>query len=134
MFAIDKAVEQINHAIGLGSMEYAVEHLGSSVLVVLGHTKCGGVTAACSGAKMPTANLQAIVDKIDPAVKEAEKSGAKGDGLSEAAIQENVHNSAKDVIANSEVLRRYVEQGKLTVIEAEYHLDSGKVVRLDTRP
>src|SRR5437867_12410538 len=55
--------------LGLASIEYGFDHLGSTVLVVLGHTKCGAVTAACSGEKMPTANLQAMVDQIDPAVK-----------------------------------------------------------------
>src|SRR5271169_406510 len=85
-------------AIGVGSIEYAVEHLGSSVLVVLGHQACGAVTAACSGDKMPTANLQTMVDKISPAVTVA-KTHAKGDELVEAAILENIHQSAKDVLA-----------------------------------
>ncbi len=117
--------------IGVGSIEYAVEHLGSSVLVVLGHTKCGAVTAACSEEKMPSPNLQEIVDKINPAVLEARKSNAKDDALVEAAIKENVHQSAKDVIANSEILRHFVEEKKLTVFEAEYQLDTGKVIRLN---
>jgi carbonic anhydrase len=116
--------------IGVGSIEYAVEHLGSSVLVVLGHTKCGAVTAACTGDKMPSSNLQEIVDKINPAVVEARKSNAKDDALVEAAIKENIHQSAKDVIANSEILRHFVEEKKLTVFEAEYQLDTGKVIRL----
>jgi carbonic anhydrase len=117
--------------IGIGSIEYAVEHLGSSVLVVLGHTKCGAVTAACSGEKMPSPNMQEFVDKINPAVLEARKSNAKDDALVEAAIKENIHQSAKDVIANSEILRHFVEEKKLTVFEAEYQLDSGKVIRLN---
>jgi carbonic anhydrase len=125
-----RSAGNIADPIGIGSIEYAVEHLGSSVLVVLGHTKCGAVSAACSREKMPTANLQAIVDKINPAVSLAAKS-AKGDALVEAAIKANVHQSAKDVLANSEMLRHFVQDGKLTVIEAEYDLDTGKVVRLD---
>jgi len=55
-----RSAGNIADAIGVGSIEYAVEHLGSSVLVVLGHTRCGAVTAACSKEKMPTPNLQAI--------------------------------------------------------------------------
>jgi carbonic anhydrase len=126
-----RSAGNIADAIGVGSIEYAVEHLGSSVLVILGHTKCGAVTAACSKQKMPTPNLQAIVDKISPAVSRAGES-VKGDALVEAAIQENVHQSAKDVLASSEVLRHFVEQGKLTLFEAEYELDTGKVLRLDS--
>jgi carbonic anhydrase len=125
-----RAAGNIADAIGLGSMEYAVEHLGSSVLLVLGHTKCGAVTAACSGEKMPTPNLQAMVDKIQPAVAKVGGT-AKGDQLIEAAIKENVHQSAKDVLAGSAVLRHFVEEGKLTIFEAEYQLDTGEVVRLN---
>jgi len=125
-----RAAGNIAGPLGLASMEYAFDHLGSTVLVVLGHTKCGAVTAACSGEKMPTANLQAMVDQIDPAVKKA-KGSATGDARIEAAIKQNVHQSAMDLLAHSEVLRRAKEQGKLTVIEAEYQLDTGEVVRLD---
>jgi carbonic anhydrase len=125
-----RAAGNIAGPLGLASMEYAFDHLGSTVLVVLGHTKCGAVTAACSGEKMPTANLQAMVDQIEPAVQKV-KGSATGDALIEAAIKENVHQSAMDVLAHSEVLRHAKEQGKLTVIEAEYQLDTGVVVRLD---
>lgn len=125
-----RAAGNIAGPLGLASVEYAFDHLGSTVLVVLGHTKCGAVTAACSGEKMPTANLQALVDQIRPAVMTV-KGSATGDALVEAAIKENVHQSAKDVLAHSGVLRHAKEQGKLTVIEAEYQLDTGKVIRLD---
>ncbi len=117
--------------VALGSIEYAVDHLHSTVLVVLGHQKCGAVQAACSGENMPSKNLDAIVEKINPAVTQA-KSYAKGDGLVEAAIRENVHQSAKDVLVNSAILREAVKAGKLKVIEAEYEFDTGKVARLET--
>jgi carbonic anhydrase len=119
--------------LGLASLEYAFDHLGSTVLVVLGHTKCGAVTAACSGEKMPSPNLQAMVDQIEPAVVKAKQS-ASGDALIEAAVKENVHQSALDVVAHSEILRHAKEEGKLTIIEAEYQLDTGRVIRLDNRP
>src|SRR5215470_15190824 len=117
--------------VGLGSIEYAIDHIHSPLLVVLGHQKCGAVTAACSGEKMPTRNLDAIVDKINPAVNKA-KSSAKGDELVESAVKENVHQSAQDLVANSDVVREAVKAGKLTILEAEYQLESGEVVRLNT--
>lgn len=126
-----RSAGNIADSIGVGSIEYAVEHLGSSVLVVLGHTKCGAVTAACSKERMPTPNLQAIVDKIDPAVVQAAQS-SHGDALVEAAIQQNVHQSAHDVMASSEVLRHLKDEGKLTVFEAEYNLETGNVTNLNT--
>jgi len=116
--------------VALGSIEYAVDHFHSPLLVVLGHQKCGAVSAACSGEKMPSHNLDAIVEKINPAVTQA-KTYAKGNDLIESAIKENVHQSAKDVLASSEIIRDAVKSGKLSVIEAEYELDTGKVVRLN---
>jgi len=100
------------------------------VLVVLGHEKCGAVAAACSSEKMPSRNLDAIVEKIAPAVAQA-KTYAKPDELIDSAIKENVQQSAKDVQTNSEIVRDAVAAGKLTVIEAEYELDTGKVLRLN---
>ena len=117
-------------AVALGSIEYAVDHLHSPLLVVLGHQKCGAVNAACSGEKMPSPNLDAIVEKINPAVAQA-KSYAHGDDLVELAIKENVHQSAKDILANSEIIRNAVKSGKLNVIEAEYELETGRVTQLN---
>jgi carbonic anhydrase len=125
-----RAAGNIAGPFGLASLEYAYDYLGSTVLVVLGHTKCGAVTAACSDEKMPSANLQAMVDQIDPAVEKM-KDSASGDALVEAAIKEDVRESAMNVLAHSEILRRAQQQGKLTVVEAEYQLDSGEVIRLD---
>src|ERR1700719_430441 len=125
-----RSAGNIADPVGLGSIEYAVDHLHSTMLVVLGHQKCGAVAAACSGDKMPSRNLDAIVDKINPAVIQA-KTYAKPDDLLESAIRENVHQSAKDVLANSEILRNAVKAAKLAVIEAEYQFDSGAVVRLN---
>jgi carbonic anhydrase len=55
--------------LGTGSLEYAVEHLGSVVIVVLGHQSCGAVKAACSGEKMPSSNLEAVVEPVVPCVQ-----------------------------------------------------------------
>jgi carbonic anhydrase len=115
--------------VALGSMEYAEAHFHSPVLLVLGHQKCGAVIAACSGEKMPSVNLDAIVERINPAVTQA-KTYAHGDDLVESAIKENIRQSAKDVLANSGILSDAVKSGKLRVIEAEYQLDTGEVVAL----
>lgn len=117
-------------AVALGSIEYAVDHLHSPLLVVLGHQKCGAVNAACSGEKMPSPNLDAIMEKINPAVAHA-KSYAQGDDIVESAIKENVHQSAKDILANSEIIRNAVKSAKLSVVEAEYELETGRVTQLN---
>jgi carbonic anhydrase len=110
--------------IAIGSLEYAVEHLGSKVIVVLGHQSCGAVTAACSGEKMPTVNLEAVVAPIAAAC-----SAHKGDLT--AAIKDHVHQSAQELVSHSPVLKHEVEEGKIKVIEAYYELDTGKVIRLN---
>lgn len=116
--------------VALGSMEYAVEHLHASVLVVLGHESCGAVAAALSGDKMPSSNLTAIVEKIRPAF-EGSQSCALGSKGGEECIELNVSKSASDVLAKSAILRKAVEEGHLTVIRAVYHLDSGEVKKLN---
>jgi len=115
--------------VALGSIEYAISHIHSPLLVVMGHQHCGAVEAACSGDKMPTTNLDAIVDKIEPAVKKAKSTNPSD--LIEATVKDNVHQSASDLVANSSIIREAVKGGQVKIVEAEYELDSGKVVRLN---
>lgn len=115
--------------IALGSLEYAAEHLHASVLVVLGHEKCGAVAAAASGAKMPTPSLDAIVKKIYPAI-EKYTICAQGDQLLGLAVEANVKQSARDIVAESTILQKELAQRKLTVITAVYKLKTGEVYRL----
>ena len=110
--------------IAIGSLEFAVANLGSRVIVVLGHESCGAVKAACSGEKMPTANLEAVVAPIAAAC-----SAHTGDLT--AAIKYHVHQSAQELVSHSPVLKNEVEEGKINVIEAYYELDTGKVIRLN---
>lgn len=120
--------------IALGSMEYAAEHLGSTVLLVVGHESCGAVGAAASGDKMPSKNLDAIVNKIEPALKESRKAGLTGDMLAAKGIELNVRQSVRDILKDSEILSKRAAEGKLTVIAAVYKLASGEVVRLKEEP
>lgn len=115
--------------IALGSLEYAAEHLHSKVLVVLGHEKCGAVAAAASGEKMPTANLDAIVKKIFPVIEKYTLC-AQGDQLLGLAVEANVAQSARDIVADSPILQKEIAAGELTVIRAVYKLKSGEVYRL----
>jgi carbonic anhydrase len=115
-------------AIGIGSLEYAVEHLGSVVIVVLGHQNCGAVKAACSGDKMPSPNLDAVVQPVLPSCA----AGAnKGEALVGFAIRDHVHRTAELLLSESAILKHAADEGKLTIIEAYYELDSGRVVRLN---
>jgi carbonic anhydrase len=116
--------------LGIGSLEYAVEHLGSTVIVVLGHQSCGAVKAACSGEKMPSANLDAVVKPVYASCT-AGKQKKSGDELIDFAVRDHVHVTARDLLAKSEVLKHAAGEGHLTIIEAYYDLNTGAVTRLE---
>ncbi len=107
----------------LGSVEYAVEHLGVSLVMVLGHGSCGAVTAALGGSSAVGA-IASIMDAIRPGVEAAREKA--GDAL-QNAIVENVRNSVKQLEDSDPVLIGKVKTGKLSIVGAFYDLDSGKV-------
>ena len=113
-------------SIALGSIEYAVEHLGVKLIVVLGHERCGAVSATVKGGEVP-GHIASIVQKIKPAVKAAKKQ--KGD-LVENAVRENVKRIVKELKASEPILSEFVEEHGLKVIGARYDLDSGKIEKL----
>lgn len=119
-----------------GSIEYGVEHLHTPLLVVLGHTQCGAVTAVCKGADVH-GNIPKLVENIVPAVEKAKKEHNHSDcddKIVEASIYNNVWQSIEDLYAASETTKELVESGKLMVVGAMYHLDSGKVEWLGQHP
>jgi carbonic anhydrase len=113
----------------LGSIEYAVEHLGSPLIVVLGHKRCGAVTAALEAKGVPEGNVGAILKALAPAVALAKKE-AKGKDrpeLVETAIDDNVKLVCASLTKQSKVLRHAVEEGKVRIVGAKYDLDDGVV-------
>lgn len=117
--------------IALGSLEYAVEHLGAHVLIVLGHEQCGAVKAALSGEKMPSANLQAIVDRIAPAL-EKPRVCFEGNELVSRCVASNVRQSLHDLWANSTILREHAQHQELTAYAAVYDLKTGQIRPLES--
>ena len=110
----------------LASIEYAASHLHTPVLVVMGHQKCGAVTAAAEGGEAE-GHLPSLLALIRPAVDRAK--GQPGD-LIENAVRMNVENVVKQVCASKPVLASLVDRGTLTVAGAVYSLDTGKVAWL----
>src|SRR5438445_12980176 len=111
----------------IGSIEYAVEHLGSSVIVVMGHQNCGAVTAACSGGKSESMNLDAVVA---PIASSCTKMDPKKPESLDLAVRDHIHRVSEDLLAKSELLKETADKGKLTIIEAYYSLDTGEVTKL----
>ena len=113
--------------LSIGSLEYAVEHLGSSVIVVMGHQRCGAVTAACSGEKSGSANLDAVVT---PIVSSCVNIDPKKPESLDLAVHDHIHRVAQELLSKSEMLKKAVDERKLTIIEAYYSLETGEVTKL----
>lgn len=105
---------------GLGSIEYAVEHLGTRLIVVMGHERCGAVTAAMD-ADDADGYVGSLVRAIRPAVLATE--GMEGDPL-ENAVVENARRVAEEIRSKAHLT------ADARVVTAYYDLDTG-VVRFD---
>ncbi|HMK33809.1 MAG TPA: carbonic anhydrase [Desulfomonilaceae bacterium] len=118
-----------------GSIEYGTDHLGTPLLVVLGHTRCGAVTAVVQNDEVH-GNIPALVKGIVPAVEQAKKSkpGLKGEELIDAAINANVWQAIEDIFKSSPTVAGRVKDGKLMVLGALYHIDTGKVSWMGSHP
>ncbi len=127
LFVVRTAGESAD-PLALGSLEYAVEHLHSTVILVMGHQSCGAVNAACGGGKVESVNLEALIKPIAGSCKRVEANKPETMDL---AVRDHVHTVAHDLTANSKILRHEVEEGKLTILEAYYSLDTGEVTRLN---
>lgn len=126
LFVVRSAGENAD-PLAIGSLEYAVEHLGSTIIVVMGHQSCGAVKSACSGEKSDSVNLDAVVTPIAPSCAKVDLRHPETFDL---AVRDHVHRVAQEVLANSQVLKKAVDDGKLSIVEAYYTLDTGEVNRL----
>jgi carbonic anhydrase len=107
----------------LGSVEYAVEHLGVSLVVVLGHERCGAVEAAL-GTAAPHAHVGTIVRRIRAAI--AAVRSRPGDAL-DNAVRANVAASVNQVRSAKPLLAPAVQKGDVKVVGGRYDLDTGVV-------
>ncbi len=124
-FIIRKAGNVIGTT-AIGSIEYAAEHLGAPLFVVLGHTSCGAVTDTLAGAT-GSHFLNRIIDSIKPAMKIAiKKNGGKEVDVN-TVVKENTLFQMKRSVERSELLAKFVKEKKLAVVGAMYDMDSGKV-------
>ena len=113
---------------GLGSIVYAVEHLGAPLVVVLGHTKCGAVGAAVDVATKHAdlhGSLLNMVLPIIPAVLEAQEKHPAD--LQDAAIRQNVRDVAARLKVADGTLAEKQAEGRLKIVSATYDLASGVV-------
>lgn len=121
----------------IGSVEFAASQFATRLVVVLGHSKCGAVNAAinelASGEGSGSKNLDAIVDRVKSAVKGLMATDLKDDmeALKKEAVRANVRLSANDLQRESEILEKLIKEEGLTIVGAEYSLETGIVEFLD---
>src|SRR6184192_1649934 len=129
LFIVRVAGNVINDE-GLGSIEYSVDHLGTRLILVLGHQRCGAVDAAretiAAKGKAP-GHIQSLVTAIKPAVEATAK-----DDL-ETTIKSNVKNVVQALRSSTPILKAEVDSGKIQVIGGYYSLDTGAVTFLDEK-
>jgi carbonic anhydrase len=124
-----RSAGNVADTVSLASIEYAAEHLHTHLLVILGHEHCGAVTAAAEGEKMPTRNLQSLMEELSPSLAPL-KGRLSGEALIHQGVEANVVATAEKVLDRSALLDELVKEGKLQVVEGVYDLESGRVRRL----
>ncbi len=110
----------------LGSIEYACGVAGSKAILVLGHTKCGAVTAACQGVEI--GNITALLSKVKPAIKEVQER--TGQLEVEEVTKSNVNQSIQEIREKSALLADLEKEGKIKIVGAVYHVEDGHVTFL----
>lgn len=124
----------------LGSIEYAAEHLGSPLVMVLGHERCGAVaaTVGAKGKSTGSANIDAIVKAISPNIKSAARecdackgeskcADTKKDVFVECVVDANARTVAASLTKKSKILKHMVAEKKIKIVAAKYDLDDGVV-------
>ncbi len=125
----------------VASIEYAVEHLGAPLCVVLAHESCGAVAASVAQAtgdgdalRVDGTTLPQLLERIEPAVRRARERALAGKALHDACEEENAHATVHECLRRSALLRRYAATGRFEIVAARYHLQRGVVEWLPPRP
>lgn len=123
----------------LGSIEYAAEHLGTPLVLVLGHERCGAVTSAVEGNGKGEGFIAAVLKRLIPAIGKARKEcdACKGDKqcavnkkseFVECVADANIRLVTAGLTQQSKLLKKLVDQKNLKIISGKYDLDDGKVL------
>jgi carbonic anhydrase len=114
----------------VGSIEFAASQFGTRLVVVMGHTSCGAITATMNalstGQGPESKNLRAITDRIAPHIEVIAQRGSGPEAMREA-MQANVRASVDHLRHGSQILEELVLKGRLVVVGAEYVLETGQV-------
>ena len=107
----------------IGSMEYAVEHLHVPLIIVVGHEKCGAVSAAVAGGEIP-GHIHSITDDLAPVIEQTRNlPGDKVDN----AVRANALRDVEILMHVEPILKEAASEHKLLIVPARYDLDTGKI-------
>jgi carbonic anhydrase len=121
----------------IGSVEFAAERFGTRLVVVLGHSNCGAITATIEelskSAGDASRHLRSIVNRIRPSVAALLETNLRLDkhALEHVATRANIHMSVDHLRHGSELLENLIQTDGLMVVGAEYSLESGEVMFFD---
>jgi carbonic anhydrase len=116
----------------VGSVEFAAATFGTELVVVMGHTRCGAISATLRAVADETAhelsaNIRDIVTRISPAVRPLLDHGLSAEELVRAATRANILHTADHLRHGSQLLEERIAGGQLVVVGAEYALETGEV-------
>jgi carbonic anhydrase len=125
IFSIRIAGNIVNDDI-VGSMEYACKVIGSKLIVVLGHSRCGAIAGAVDHVEM--GNLTGLLEKIKPAIEKAVTNDHSHHAiLNEKVAYANVLNSMDEILEQSSIIRTLYKEGKIGLVGGMYSIENGKV-------
>lgn len=125
IFVVRVAGNIINDQI-LGSIEYAVAHLHTPLVMVMGHSSCGAVSAVAQGVKLD-GHIASLTPSIDAALKKTK--GLEGHWTNNAARM-LASTTAKKIAESEPIIADLVQEGRVLVVATYYDLESGEVVLL----
>src|SRR4030095_12321231 len=125
IFSIRIAGNVVNDDI-VGSMEYACNVIGSKLIVVLGHSRCGAISGAIDHVEM--GNLTGLLEKIKPAIEKAKTNDhPQHTILNEKVAYANVLISMEEILERSSIIRTLYKEGKIGIVGGMYSVENGKV-------
>ncbi|MCA8973330.1 MAG: hypothetical protein KDC98_01345, partial [Planctomycetes bacterium] len=135
LFVIRVAGNVVNDDV-LASIEYAATHTGSSLLIVMGHTGCGAITAATShpeGQEL-SPNMRALLARLEPAVEKVRNQAKNPQDLVALAVRANVLRAATETHSRSAILRDLENKGRFAILPVVYDIASGDIAWLKDAP
>jgi carbonic anhydrase len=126
IFSIRIAGNILNEDI-IGSMEFACNVVGSKLIVILGHTKCGAIKGAFEGVKM--GHLTQLLDKIHPAINKTDSYGLMpvSNPTVERVAYANVLHTMDELVERSSIIRKLYDEGKIGIVGGIYSVENGVV-------